>query len=189
MSKRGLILTLGIVLVLLLASPFVIGKWTESRVRAQIETSYTNPMIATRIASYDVGWLNSRARLEIGLSETYLGQIEAVLPDPGMVQMMQSFNIPVIVEFTHGPILLGEFSGIGLMGVKAYPDPESQPIQLAQAFLGIPYLFELHGTSGFGSGFRFTGDVPPIEGAIADVRYDFSGIEDTGVARRGHVEY
>jgi uncharacterized protein YdgA (DUF945 family) len=95
----------------------------------------------------------------------------------------------VIVEFTHGPILIGEDPGIGFLGVKAYADPESQPIELAETFLGVPYLFEFRGISKFGDGFHFTGDVPEFEGALGDVSYDFSGVDVAGVSTIDHLEF
>jgi uncharacterized protein YdgA (DUF945 family) len=186
---RKLVIAIGIIAVLVLASPFVIGILAEGNLRERLETINTNELVALRVASYDRGWLNSTARLELGLGDAYLTQIETLAQQPELSQMMREFNIPVIVEFAHGPILVGETSGIGFLGVNAYPDRESQPIQLVQTFLGIPYLFELRGKSGFGSGFQFSGEMPAFDGAFADISYNSSGIEVTGVATRDHVQF
>ena len=186
---RKLIIVVGFLVLLALASPFVFGILTEGKVRDRLETTAENQLVAVRIASYDRGWLNSRARFEIGLSESYLAQIEDLAQQPGLSQMLRSFAIPVIVEFTHGPLLLGEFSGIGFLGVLARPDPEAQIIELAETTLGVPYLFELRGKSGFGSGFEFEGEIPPFGGAFADVSWDFSGLEVSGVSTVDRVVF
>lgn len=189
MTKRVSIITIGIILVLLLASPFAIGMLTESNMREQLETYYTNALFEGRIDEYDRGWFSSTARIEFGLSPRYLEQLEGVMPMQGASDALAAFGIPIIVEIAHGPVLMGESTGFGLVGVKAYTDPDSPMIQLAQTFLGVPYLFEFKGRSGFGSGFEFEGEVPEIRGAISDFGYEFSGVDLHGVARLGELEF
>ena len=186
---RKLLIAIGVVIVLVMASPFVVGIVAESRLRDRVESGNGGQFIALRVADYERGWLQSRARIELGLGDAYLGQIEAMTQQPQVADVLRSFVIPVIVEFTHGPILVGEISGIGFVGVKVHPDPQSQTIQLAEMSLGVPYLFEIRGKSQFGSGFHFTGDIPSFDGGLADVSYDFSGIDVTGVSTLDHLEF
>jgi uncharacterized protein YdgA (DUF945 family) len=51
----------------------------------------------------------------------------------------------------------------------------------------MPYLFELRGRSGFGTGFRFEGEIPPSENAFPDGDYSFSGLLFEGTSNDGHL--
>jgi uncharacterized protein YdgA (DUF945 family) len=186
---RKLLIAIGIVLVVIMATPFVVGIIAEGTVRARLDAMNESQFIALRVDDYDRGWLSSRTRLEFGFGESYLDQIETVAQQPQVTDVLRNFGIPVIVEFTHGPLLVGEISGIGFLGVKAYADPESQFIELAETFLGVPYLFEFRGKSEFGDGFHFTGDIPEFGGALGDISYDFSGIDLVGVSTLDHLEF
>ena len=189
MTKRVSIITIGIILVLLLAAPFAIGMLTESNMREQLDSYYTNDLFEGRVADYDRGWFSSTARIEFRLSQRYIEQFEAMAQAGGMGAALSGFNIPIVVEIAHGPVLTGETAGIGLVAVKAYADPQSPMIQIAQTFLGVPNLFEFRGRSGFGTGFVFEGGIPEIRGAISDFGYDFSGVDLNGVARLGDLEF
>ncbi len=186
---RKVLIAVGILLVLVMATPFVVGIVAEGTVRARLDAMNEGQFIALRVESYDRGWLGSRTRLEIGLGQSYLAQIETMAQQPGVTEMLRNFAFPVIVEFTHGPLLVGEISGIGFLGVEAYADPESQLVELAETFLGVPYLFEFRGKSEFGGGFQFTGDIPEFGGALGDVSYDFSGVDLVGVSTLDHLEF
>lgn len=179
MFKRAPIIVVGIIVVLLLVSPFAIGLFTENSFRQRIETESMNPYLSTSIESYDRGWFTSRVRLSYGLSDNYVTELEA-LGAVSPVSTLSSAKLPVIVEIAHGPILLKNGFEIGSAAVKAYVDPDAPMVSLAQQVLGLPYLIELRGRSGFGSGFEFEGDVPPAKGNMADFDYDFSGIDFSG---------
>jgi uncharacterized protein YdgA (DUF945 family) len=185
---RKLLIAIGIVLVLVMAAPFVVGIIAEGTVRARLDAMNENRLVALRVESYDRGWLKSRTRLELGIGDSYLSQIEAATQQPQVTQVLRSLAIPVIVEFTHGPILVGEVSGLGFLGVEAYADPKSQVIELAETFLGVPYLFRFRGKSEFGDGFRFSGEIPPFEGGFGDYSYEFAGVEVAGVSSLDHLE-
>ena len=186
---RKLLIAIGVVLVLVLATPFVVGIIAEGTVRTRLDAMYESQFIALRVDDYDRGWLTSRTRLELGIGESYLNQIDTIAQQPAVTAALRNFAFPVIVEFTHGPLLVGDISGIGFLGVKAYADPDSQIIEMAEALLGVPYLFEFRGKSEFGDGFHFTGDIPEFAGAIGDVSYDFSGVDLAGVSTLDHLEF
>jgi len=186
---RKLLVAIGIVLALVMAMPFVVGIIAEGTVRARLDAMNESRLIALRVDDYDRGWLRSRTRLELGLGESYLSQIEAIAQQPEVTELLRSVALPVIVEFTHGPILVGEISGFGFLGVKAIADPDSPPIQLAEELLGVPYLFEFRGQSEFGGGFDFSGEIPEFDGAFGDLSYAFSGLDLVGVATLGHLEF
>jgi uncharacterized protein YdgA (DUF945 family) len=62
-------------------------------------------------------------------------------------------------------------------------------IQMVQRTLGMPYLFELKGKAGFGTGFEFSGEIPSFDGAMADASYEFSGLDVTGLSKGDHVDF
>ena len=186
---RKLLIAIGIVLVAVMATPFVVGIIAEGTVRARLNAMNENQFIALRVDDYDRGWLKSRTRLQLGLGDSYLSQIETMAQQPQVTELLRNFALPVIVEFTHGPILVGEITGLGFLGVRAYADPDSQIIELTETFLGVPYLFEFRGQAEFGDGFHFSGEIPPFEGGVADYSYEFSGVDVAGVSTLDHVEF
>jgi uncharacterized protein YdgA (DUF945 family) len=186
---RKLVIAIGIVLAVIMAAPFLIGILAERSVRNELQSISSNELVTLRIASYDRGWLDSSARIELGIGESYLKQVELVTQQPAVAEMLRSVAIPFIVDFTHGPILVGDHSGFGFIGVKAYPDSQNLMIQMVQRTLGMPYLFELEGTAGFGTGFEFSGEIPSIDGTVADSSYEFSGLDVTGLSKGDHVDF
>jgi uncharacterized protein YdgA (DUF945 family) len=105
-----------------------------------------------------------------------------------MAAMLQGFEIPVIVEVSHGPVLTNGGFGVGTASVRAYIDPESPMVAVAENLLGLPYLFEFRGRAGFGTGFRFEGEIPAAESAFEDLSYSFSGLNYSGRIRNGDTE-
>jgi uncharacterized protein YdgA (DUF945 family) len=188
MFKRGLLVIVAVIVVVLAGAPFVLGMITESGFMARIEDENANPVLAAKIESYERGWFSSKVKLTYGLSETYLAQLQGLSPVLP-VDAIRSFGLPVIVEVGHGPILTLNGFAVGSAAVKAYLDPSAQMVSLAQAVLDVPYLIELHGTSGFGSGFAFEGDVPATKGQTGDFEYDFSGIDFSGLTKRDSTRF
>ena len=183
MFKRGPIIVVGIIVVLLLISPFAIGMFVENGVREQIAIYDSQPSWDATVESYERGFRSSTARLNIALSSAELAELES---DPALAALA-NFSLPVIVEISHGPVLLDGGFPLGTTAVRAYIDPESQLSTMAQQFLGMPYIIELRGRSGFGMGFDFEGEIPAFDGAFADTSYAFSGLDFTGNARGGDV--
>ena len=187
MLKRGPIIVIGIVVVLLLSAPLAIGMFIEGGLRDQIEIYDRNAAWSASVENYEQGWLDSRANVNIGLSPAYLEQMAAVDPSMSIATMLGDLSIPIIVDFSHGPLLLDGGFGVGSATVRAYVDPESPMVALAEQVLGMPYLFELRGRGGFGTGFRFEGEIPPAENAFPDGSYTFSGLQFSGTSDDGNL--
>ena len=184
MSRRGLVIVVGTIVALLLAAPFAIGMITENGLRQQLEIYDQNPTVVTRVENYERSWFSSQARLNIRLGEDYLALMEAQLPARGAdpaAEMIRNFSVPVIVDISHGPLILKDGLALGTSQIKAYVDPEWESAQLVQQLLGVPYLFEFRGRGGFGTGFRFEGEIPPFDNAFDDISYEFSGLDFSGV--------
>ena len=166
--------------LLLLVSPFAIGSFTENSLREQIEIYDLNASISASVESYERGWFDATARIRFGIADSILEQFPIADPSMPAAAMLQGLEIPVIVEVTHGPILTDNGFGLGTASIRAYIDPESPMVAVAQNLLGMPYPFEFRGRAGFGMGFRFEGEIPAAENAFEDLSYSFSGLNYTG---------
>jgi uncharacterized protein YdgA (DUF945 family) len=151
-----------IVLLLALCGPFATGMLTQSSMEQRIEQRGSNAMFTSEIVSYERGWYQSQARLEFGLSEIYLEQLGAARGDSEMLVWLTQ-RIPVIVDIVHGPVTLAGGLNLGMARVTARPDPASPTVAQIEQLLGLPYLFEFRGRAGFGTGFEFDADVPPVD--------------------------
>lgn len=181
MIKRGPIIVIGIIVLGLLATPFVIGMMTVNSMNREVERIASSPgPFSTTVVSLERGWLDTTATIEIGLNADYLNAIQGGQPDPMVAMMLGGFTLPIIVEIGHGPVLRDGGFGLGMASVHAYVAPESQLATLAQQFLGMPYVLDVRGRSGFGSGFEYEADVPPIDFATPDMSVDSTGITMAG---------
>lgn len=188
MTSRGRLIIVGVVAFLLLASPFAIGLFAERGLRNQIEIYDTSSRVSASVDRYRRGWLNSTASISFGIGDEYLSILGAMDPTLAlMTSLSGEFRIPVVVEFAHGPVLFGGESRFGTAGVRAYIDPDASLAVMVQSVLGMPYLFELRGRSGFGSGFHFEGEIPPAATSFVGLDLDFTGLEFAGRMRRGHL--
>jgi uncharacterized protein YdgA (DUF945 family) len=178
MSKRVPIIVIGIVVLLLLVAPYGLGSLAESNVNRHIERMAANPAMGVEIKNYERGWLKSRATIEVKPSEAYLQAAGGQNP---MVQMIMSqLSAPFEVELGHGPFLTLNGIGMGSYAVKATLDPAAEWVQSAMTTLDVPYVFQLRGQSGFGSGFQFEGDIPSFETNAQGQTVTFSGLKFSG---------
>lgn len=177
MSKQGPIIAVGVIIVVLFASPFALGMLAESNVRAQVENLDTYQALSFEVTEYDRGWFSSEATVEIRPASAFL---ELAAVDPSLGGMGDQLVAPFSIEIGHGPILTLNGFGFGSFAVIAGIDPEAEWLDNVLTELDIPYLFELHGNAGFGSGFDFEGGIPPFEIVDDDETGSFSGLEITG---------
>jgi uncharacterized protein YdgA (DUF945 family) len=187
MFKPAPLVAVGIAL-LLIVSPYAIGSFTESGLRDQIAIYDQNPSISASVESYERNWFDATARLRFGISDSFLQQLPIADPSLSAAAMLQGMEIPIVVEVTHGPVLTDGGFGIGTAGIRAYIDPASPMVMIAQNFLGLPYIFEFRGRAGFGTGFRFEGEIPAAENAFEDLSYSFSGLNYSGRIHNGDTQ-
>jgi uncharacterized protein YdgA (DUF945 family) len=178
MSKRVPIIVIGIVVLLLLAAPYGLGSLAESALTGSISEMESNPALSFEVTDYDRGWFSSRATVEITPGEMYMNA--AGSQDPVMQMIMSQISAPFEVELGHGPILTLNGIGIGSYAVRATLDAGTEWVQMAMSTLDIPYVFQLRGQTGFGSGFRFNGDIPPFEFTEQDQTITFAGLDFSG---------
>ena len=119
MFKRGPIIAVGIVVVLLLAAPLAVGMFIQNGLNNQIEIYDRNAMMSASVDSYERGYLSSTANVKIGISQSYLEQMAGMNPSFGLAAMMGDLSIPIIVDFSHGPVLLEIITSASKNGVVA----------------------------------------------------------------------
>ena len=82
---------------------------------------------------------------------------------------------PLEVVFAYGPIALLDGMHFGLSRMVARLDPESAAVANLERSLGIPYVFEFRGRTGFFGKLTFDADMPPVDLPMDRARIEFSG--------------
>lgn len=182
MSKRGPIIGIAAIAAVLLCAPYGIGVVAENSLREQIALAEGRPPFTRTITGYERGWFGSVAEIEIGIDPATLATLvggDASVDDV----MFSGFRLPVIVEIGHGPVLLRDGFGLGTASVRAYADPEAELAIVAEQWLGMPYLFDFHGRAGFGTGFKYEGEIPAGEIQMPEFGIATTGFQFTGLIR------
>jgi uncharacterized protein YdgA (DUF945 family) len=172
-----------VIVVLLLALPFVAGSMTKSAVTNRIESMNSGQFLSAELKSYERGWLKSQALIDIGLSEQYVNQFAAL--GAGAVPTVPRFGI--IVDFAHGPLAMLDGLYFGWSKMVARPDPATPGLADLQQQLGMPYLFEFRGRTSFFGTMAYDADIPAIDLPSADGGVQFSGATLDGTVKGGRV--
>jgi len=173
MKKLGIILLVVAAAVLLLFAPLATGMLTQSNLEQRIAAIDENPSLTAAVTSYERGWFSSHVELEVGFSGEYLDQLEDL-------EDIELTNLPIVIDVYHGPVSFADGFHLGMTRIVARPDPDWSPAEFATTQLGMPYLFEFRGQSGFGRRFDFDADVPPIDYAGDLGEVTFAGFTLTG---------
>ncbi len=160
-----------VVAIVLLATPPVLGKWTESRVRERVAALDSSGVISAEVTSFDRGWFGSTAKIELGLMPSYLAQLEALGRDADAFGRRATIK----VDFAHGPLALQNGVHLGWSSMVARLDPAEPGIAALEQQLGIPYVFEFRGHTGLTGALTFDADVPPMDVPAGLAQFKFSG--------------
>ncbi|HEY9181793.1 MAG TPA: DUF945 family protein, partial [Gammaproteobacteria bacterium] len=172
MNKLAVAAVAALVLVVLLGLPAVVGAMTEARVNERVAAIDESGTSAAQITSFDRGWFRSTARIELNVTPD-AGQL-GNLP-PGVTMPNTVPTIPIAVEFAHGPIAVLDGVHFGWSKWVARLDTEAPGVTELQQTLGVPYVFEFRGRTGYGGNLAFDGDAPAFELPIDDALVTFSG--------------
>ncbi len=182
MRKLGTLSILAAVLALL-ALPALLGAVTERQVRMRIESMQEGSLTAT-LLSYERGWFSSRAKIELKLSPRYLAQLQALDPAaPKGAAPDQSATL--LVDFAHGPIVIGNGLFFGLSETVARLDPET--VGELERRVGVPYFFRFRGRTSLLGNIAFDAQMPPVHLVLDDTELDFSGAVLAGTLRARHL--
>jgi uncharacterized protein YdgA (DUF945 family) len=170
-----------VLVVALLALPGMVGSVTEARVRERVAAIDASPTADAEVKSFDRGWFRSTAKIELRLVPDTAGQLADVAAGLGPFA-----NLPIVVDFAHGPIAVQGGVHFGWSKLVAHADPAAPGITELQQTLGVPYLFEFRGRSSYSGGLSFDADAPPFELPVDEALLTFSGatLAGTFVRRR-----
>jgi uncharacterized protein YdgA (DUF945 family) len=163
------IAAVALLVIALLAVPGVVGSITEARVRERVATIDASPSAAAELTSFERGWFRSTARIELA-AENVAQLTDAVGAPLGFVS-----ELPIVVEFAHGPIAVLDGVYFGWYKMVARPDLEAPGVAELTQTLALPYLFEFRGRGPYGGGLRFDADAPPFALPIDETLLTFSG--------------
>jgi uncharacterized protein YdgA (DUF945 family) len=169
-----------VIVILVLALPFVSGAMTESAVNNRIESMNSGQFLSAELKSYERGWLSSHALIDIGLSEQYVNQLTAM---SGVAGLPTVPRLGIVVDFAHGPLAMLDGVYFGWSKMVARPDPAMPGLADLQQQLGMPYLFEFRGRHSFFGTTAFDADIPAI-----DLPSDDGGVKFSGATLDGTVD-
>jgi len=175
--KKIAFLVVVIIVLFILGFPPVLGMMTESQLDERVAAINTNELLAIEVQSFDRGWFTSTATIELGLSPTYIAILTAG-SDENLDLLEQ--RLTVLVDLAHGPVVMSDGVHFGLSKTFARPDPNAANIAELQQQLGMPYLFEFRGETGYFGGTKFLADIPAIDYANELAELVFSGIQIEG---------
>ena len=182
MNKLALVAAAVLVLVLL-AAPGIVGWSTEARVRERVAAIDASPTAAAAVTAFDRGWFRSTARIELTLVPDNVGQLADVAASLGPFAAL-----PITVDFAHGPIAVLDGVHFGWSKMIARPDTAAPGITELQQTLGVPYLFEFRGRTGYLGALDFGADVPPFELPLDEALLTFAGATVEGTFVRSHID-
>ncbi|MEO8466115.1 MAG: DUF945 family protein [Gammaproteobacteria bacterium] len=172
-----------LIVVLLLAIPPALGTLTESRVRERVAAINDTGMFAAEVKSFDRGWFRSTAKIDIGLSPGYIAQVAA----SGAPADVLGPHATIAVDFAHGPVAVQKGVHFGWSTMVARLDPATAGLGEIEQQLGVPYIFEFRGHTGFGGGVAFDADVPPMDVPTGIAQFKFSGAVLDGSYAGNHL--
>ena len=160
-----------LIVVVLLAVPPALGTLTEARVRERVAAVGANGLVTVEVKSFDRGWFRSKAKIEFGLAPNYVAKM-GTMGGPGSVLAQHA---TIAVDFMHGPVAVQNGVHFGWSAMVARLDPETPGLAQIEQQLGVPYLFEFRGHTGFAGGVAFDADVPPMDVPTGAAQFKFSG--------------
>ena len=188
---KKVIIVVIVIAALLLGLPPVFGILAQRKVDERLAAFESNPCVsnylAANVKSFERGWFSSHALIDIGLSDEYLAMIGAMVGAQAGVQLptdMLRQRATIAVDFAHGPIAVLNGVHFGLAKMVARLDPSTPGIAMVQQTLGIPYVFEYRGRTGFGGGVSFDADIPPFQIAPAGVNFSGAFLDGTLSGKR-----
>jgi uncharacterized protein YdgA (DUF945 family) len=151
-----------LVAIALLALPPALGGMTETRVRERVEAIEKGGYVAAKVEAYERGWFRSKAKISFTFAPQYAAQLRGV----GALADDPTGALPsavIVVDFAHGPVAVLDGVHFGWSKMIARPDPDDANVVALQERLGVPYLFEFRGRTGFAGGVSFDADIPSMD--------------------------
>jgi uncharacterized protein YdgA (DUF945 family) len=177
MMKKVAIFAVAAVALLLLALPPVLGMLTESQVRARITSLDASGVLKVSLRTYERGWFRSRARMSLALAPQTIARLDELGAALGLPPVSADLDrrAPIALEIAHGPLAVLDGVYFGWSKIVARLDPGARNVAALERSLGVPYLFEFRGRTGFAGGVSFDASLPHVDIEAAGVHITFSG--------------
>ncbi|HJR69267.1 MAG TPA: DUF945 family protein [Gammaproteobacteria bacterium] len=156
--------------VVVLGAPGVVGSTTEARVRERVAAIDASDTASAELTSFERGWFRSTAKIELRFAPDDL-QFAFDDAETGLAAGI----LPIHVDFAHGPVAVLDGVSFGWSKLVARLDTEAPGVVELERTLGVPYVFEFRGRTGFFGGLDFDADAPPFELPIDETLVTFSG--------------
>ncbi len=192
---KKLVVLIVVLLAIVLLSPFVTGRMTESALQDSIDMQ-ENPWVSVEIADYQRGWFSSEATVRYRLSDSYSSMLNSVVSQgvdaAGGDTPPVTFNGALLtpMQIDHGLVFLTNGFGFGINRMSGNLDV-SQFESLAdfQTLAGVDSLLTFNATTGFTGAMNFDLASPTIEIKDEGNTFSFQGFTADGTARlaRGAV--
>jgi len=165
------------VALLLLALPPVLGMLTESQVRARITALDTSGVLKASLRTYERGWFRSHARMSLALTPQTIAKLDELGAAIGLPPLSADLDrrVPIALEIAHGPLAVLDGVYFGWSKIIARLDTRARNVASLEQSLGVPYLFEFRGRTGFAGGVSFDASLPAVDVEAAGVHITFSG--------------
>ena len=175
--KKVAIFVVAAVALLLLALPPVLGMLTESQVRARITALDASGVLKASLRTYERGWFRSRARMSFALAPQTIAKLDELGAALGLPPLSADLDrrAPIALEIAHGPLAVLDGVYFGWSKMVARLDTRARNVASLEQNLGVPYLFEFRGRTGFAGGVSFDASLPPVDIEAAGVHITFSG--------------
>lgn len=171
--------------LLIVGLPPVLGLLTEAQVRARVAALAGSGALTAEVRAFERGWFGGRAKIDLGIARDYL-QSGAANGAPQLEALIGE-TAPLEVAFAYGPIAFSDGIHFGLSRMVARLDPESPRVANLERSLGIPYVFEFRGLTGFFGKLTFDADMPPVDLPMDRARVEFSGAQLAGTFARNRL--
>jgi uncharacterized protein YdgA (DUF945 family) len=151
-------------------------------VRERVAAIDASPTAAAEVTSFDRGWFRSTARIELSFVADDVTQLADVAGDLSSIP-----TLPIAVDFAHGPVAVLDGVHFGWAKSIARADTRAPGVPELERTLGVPYLFEFRGRSGYLGGLTFDADAPPFDLPVDDSLVSFSGATLAGKLARNRL--
>lgn len=188
MKKR--IIASAVVLAAVIITPKYISTQVNQAVTNGVANLNDNPSYNATIKSQNFGWFNSSAVVEVSLDMSQMGAENS--EDAASIQDMLTFDVNVAAS--HGPVILGQDPGLGLVAWSINYAGEEAKKHLTWD-QHIP-LYEIKGKTGLTGSGHYSDNIPAfkaIENDEGDV-VEFSGyagggeFDSAGYTYKSHSE-
>jgi uncharacterized protein YdgA (DUF945 family) len=169
--------------------PPMLGIVTEAQLRARVAEITRSGVLTADVRSFERGWFRGRAKVDLALAPEYARRLGAANAAVGVAELgpLIGRTAPLDVELAFGPVAFLDGVHFGLSRMIARPDRSVAAVARLEQTLGVPYLFEFRGRTGYFGALRFDADVPQVDLAANEARVRFSGARVAGTLAGNHL--